>query len=266
VTVRDTAGRGAVVDAARLGWAAPNVADVFAEPGSGDGVGLSPNLAVSSVSVRAVGGGVGDRGRDTGGGVWIADAVGVAARGGGAGAGSWSAASGETVGDRAAGDEVSGGAGVGERLRVSELVRARVAAGVLVPLSWAALLAYALGEPDRVRDANGEVVVRTSDGGVVGLRPAVGSPSRSAPDALWKAAVSIASGGWVPTPRAGGGGDASRPGRRGGVVGCDSRGSGPEVRARVTVRAAPARVAVRAASGSVAVRARTMHALHDTSE
>src|SRR4051812_34479126 len=113
---RGTAGRGAVIDLAR---GSLNVAPALAEAGSGEGVGISTNRTASSVSTRPVTGG--------------SAATGATAAGRGVTVRGWS--------DGALGVAVRGGAGfvpAGERVVVRgvlglELVRARVAAGVLVP-------------------------------------------------------------------------------------------------------------------------------------
>jgi hypothetical protein len=90
-------------------------------------VNLIASFIASSVSVRAAeGGGDDDAGRAVeraGGGVWMAAGPGVAV----------------AVEDRACGGAEGAGVGVaGRRVRESDTVRERVAAGVLVPASCAA--------------------------------------------------------------------------------------------------------------------------------
>jgi hypothetical protein len=174
-----------------VGCGSPNVAAVFVSGGSGDGVGLSLNLTVSSVSDRprlgksagsaaaagaascaeaaaALGDagsgvdavGVWDRPADGAVGARLAGGVGVRGR-------PVAGATGVYVRPAAGGGNVAAGA----RVRPgSDWVRDRVAAGVLVPASSAAAPEYAVGDAVLARDANGDVSVRPSARGGVALR------------------------------------------------------------------------------------------------
>jgi hypothetical protein len=116
VGARGIAGRAAVFDLARVG--SLKVAAALAAAGSGDGVGMSVNRTPSSVSTRPVAGS--SLGGAAGRGVLVREDVGAGACDG--------ARVGEDRSGFAVGVLVRGRPGL-------ETVRARVAAGVFVPLS-----------------------------------------------------------------------------------------------------------------------------------
>lgn len=177
-------------DAVRADRDSPSIAEVVFDGRAGVGFSsliVSPDSALVLWDGAVSGGaGGGDSVRDVGGRAFGAGA------GGGAAAGvSVRVAAGVVVGVRARADPGS------------EVVRERVAAGVLVPVSGTAPLEYEVGDSVLVRDANGELVTEPTGRVVVGATNGgeVGGPFGVV--AFENVAVPGANGGCVPWPGVG---------------------------------------------------------------